>query len=87
MGLADSLGIVTARDDIYTGVIPVYEVLGAPVESGYTPGRPVQSHLKQWMHDRNEEEERYAYAVAENSAEDAAGIAGHLAELKDRKSF
>lgn len=55
------------------------------MESGYSSERPVQSHLVQWIDERNEEEQRHAYAVAQNTAEDAAGIASHLVKLNDRK--
>ncbi|KEQ69224.1 hypothetical protein M436DRAFT_17739, partial [Aureobasidium namibiae CBS 147.97] len=60
MGLADSCDIAAERDDIYTGVYPLYEVLGEPVQSGYSPGRPVQEHLEEWMQRRNAEEKEYA---------------------------
>lgn len=48
------------RDDIWTGVIPLYEVLGNPIESGYGPGRPVQKEVVDWVEKRNAEEKSYA---------------------------
>lgn len=85
MGLADSVDIVTTRDDIYTGVIPLYDVLAEPVESGYTPGRPVQPHLKEWIEQRNAAEREYAVRVADNTPGDADGIAQHLKQINARK--
>lgn len=69
MGLADDLGVVAERDDVYTGVIPIREVLDEPIESGYSPGIPVQGHLREWMEQRNSEEEEYARTAAQNSPE------------------
>ncbi|GAB7353863.1 hypothetical protein MBLNU459_g4222t1 [Dothideomycetes sp. NU459] len=77
MGLADDLAAVTARDEVYTGVIPVREVLDEPIESGYFPGRPVQDHLQDWIAQRNADEEEYARAAAQNSPE-ADKIAEHV---------
>lgn len=78
MGLADSTESVEARDDIYTGVIPVYEVLAEPVESGYSPGRPVQPHLREWIEERNTAEEGYALGAAQNTVQDIDAIAEHV---------
>lgn len=78
MGLADSLEIASIRDDVFTGVIPLHEVLAKPVESGYSPGRPVQTHLKKWIEERNTSEEMYAKSAAQNTAEDAEKIGEHL---------
>ena len=52
------------RDDMYTGVFPLYEVLGDPVASGYTPERPVQQELIDWKLRRNNAEKVYAESVA-----------------------
>lgn len=84
MGLADSLEIATVRDDIYTGVIPLHEVLAEPVESGYSPGRPVQDHLKQWIDERNTSEKDYALGVARNTPDDAEKIEEHVKFIKAR---
>lgn len=78
MGLADSVEIATVRDDIYTGVIPLHEVLAEPTESGYSPGRPIQSHLQEWVNERNTAEKDYAIGAAKNTAEDAEKIAEHV---------
>lgn len=78
MGLADSIEIASERDDVFTGVIPLHEVLAEPVESGYSPGRPVQSHLREWIEERNAVEQDYAVEAASNTAEDAAKIAEHV---------
>ena len=52
------------RDDVWTGVLPVYEVLGDPVESGICPERPVQREIIDWMEKRNTKERAYAEQVA-----------------------
>ena len=83
MGLADSCDIAAERDDIYTGVYPLYEVLGDPVESGYSPGRPVQEHLEEWRIRRNAEEKEYAVKAAENEAEEAETIKEHVKKIEE----
>lgn len=85
MGAADNLEAIIGRDDVYTGVIPVYEMLGEPVQSGYFPERPVQLHLRDWIADRNEEEKTYAHSATEQTAEDTRGMEEHLKELATRK--
>jgi nitroimidazol reductase NimA-like FMN-containing flavoprotein (pyridoxamine 5'-phosphate oxidase superfamily) len=87
MGLADSCEIAAERDDVYTGVYPVYEVLGDPVESGYSPGRPVQEHLMGWRKRRNEEEKEYAIRAAENEAEEAETIVEHVKKIDEIKKL
>lgn len=77
MGLAEDLASAVARDDVYTGVIPLREILDEPVESGYFPGRPVQNHLQEWIEQRNGREQEYARAAAQNSPE-AEQIAKHI---------
>jgi hypothetical protein len=52
------------RDDVWTGAIPLYEVLGEPVQSGYCPERPMQKELVEWKDRRNEEERLYAEEAA-----------------------
>lgn len=85
MGLADSVEIVSARNDVYTGVLPLYEVLAEPVESGYSPGRTVQPCLRKWMEDRNANEEEYAIRVAKNTVEDAKKIDEHVKLMKAQR--
>lgn len=82
MGLADTVDIAAARDDVYTGVIPVREVLDIPVESGYSPGRPVQAHLNDWIERRNEEEKEYAMKAAQNVPEEVEQIADHVRQIE-----
>jgi len=53
------------RDDVWTGVIPLYEVLGEPADSGYFPERPVQKELVDWKNERNDRERKYAELVAQ----------------------
>ncbi|KAG9748131.1 hypothetical protein KCU59_g4133, partial [Aureobasidium melanogenum] len=81
MGLADSCDIAAQRDDIYTGVFPLYETLGEPVESGYAPGRPVQKHLEEWRERRNADEKGYAVRAAENEPEEAETIVEHVKKI------
>lgn len=52
------------RDDVWTGAIPLYEVLGEPVQSGHCPERPMQKELVEWKDRRNEEEQLYAEEAA-----------------------
>ena len=53
------------RDDIWTGAIPLYEVLGNPIESGYCPERPVQKEISDWIEKRNGAEKSYAERVGQ----------------------
>lgn len=85
MGLADSVDIAAKRDDIYTGVLPLYEVLGTPVESGYSPGRVVQEHLEEWREGRNRLEKEYAEGAAQNVPEEAEQIAEHVRQIEGLK--
>jgi hypothetical protein len=82
MGTADSLEAMVGRDDVYTGVVPVHEVLGSPVESGYNAGLPVQQHLKDWIERRNDREKQYAYAATKEADGDLEGIAKHVRNRK-----
>lgn len=81
MGAADNLEAIIGRNDVYTGVVPVYEMLGEPVQSGYFPTRPVQTHLRDWIAHRNEVETTYAYSATEQTAEDTRNMEEHLKEL------
>ena len=51
------------RDDMLPGLLPLYEMLGEPVESGYAPEREV-SEIIMWRDKRNREERAYAEDVA-----------------------
>jgi hypothetical protein len=62
------------RDDVWTGVIPLYEVLGDAVESEYTPGRPIQNQISSWIQKRNADEKSYAERVAQVPLEELANI-------------
>ncbi|ESZ90634.1 hypothetical protein SBOR_8984 [Sclerotinia borealis F-4128] len=53
------------RDDVWTGAVPLYEVLGEPVGSGYCPDRPMQEGLVDWRMRRNEKEKSYAGTAAQ----------------------
>ncbi|KAI9730868.1 MAG: hypothetical protein M1834_005586 [Cirrosporium novae-zelandiae] len=73
MGIAKPAELGT-RDDVYTGVIPLYEVLGEPIDSGYFPERPVQPHLEHWIAERNQTQKDYAVSAAQLSEEDVEQI-------------
>ncbi|KAI5248393.1 hypothetical protein E4T42_05666 [Aureobasidium subglaciale] len=83
MGLADSCEIAAQGKNVYTGVFPLYEVLGEPVESGYSPKRPVQEHLDEWRSTRNEQEKEYAMQAAENQEEEAVTIREHVKKIEE----
>lgn len=73
------------RSDVWTGAIPVYEVLGDPIESGYQPGRPIQSQVGTWIQNRNEAERSYAERVAQVPPDEALEIHklyGHSSSVK-----
>ncbi|GAD92872.1 hypothetical protein BC1G_06677 [Paecilomyces variotii No. 5] len=55
------------REDVWTGVVPLYEVLGTPVSSGGFPAREIQEQLEDWRTSRNEAEKGYAEEVAKPS--------------------
>ncbi|KAL1881581.1 hypothetical protein Plec18167_003178 [Paecilomyces lecythidis] len=55
------------RADVWTGVVPLYEVLGTPVSSGGFPERGIQEQLEDWRASRNETERGYAEEVAKPS--------------------
>ncbi|TGO89932.1 hypothetical protein BPOR_0086g00020 [Botrytis porri] len=48
------------RGDVWTGALPLYEVLGEPVQSVYCGDREVQEGVLDWREKRNREERRYA---------------------------
>lgn len=51
--------------DVWTGCVPVFEVLSDLVESGYCPDRPLQREIADWRRKRNDEEKSYAVRVAQ----------------------
>lgn len=54
------------RKDVWTGAIPLYEVLGEPVGSdgfGYAAVE-LQPEIREWIRRRNEREKAYAEKVA-----------------------
>lgn len=59
--------LVGERDDVWTGVVPVYEVLGEPVGSGVFPERTAKGQVEEWRVGRNEREKGYAERVAQPS--------------------
>ncbi|KAL2817074.1 hypothetical protein BDW59DRAFT_182346 [Aspergillus cavernicola] len=48
----------------WAGVIPVWEQLGEPVESGLTPGAKVSANLRAYIEGRNERQQAYSKCVA-----------------------
>jgi nitroimidazol reductase NimA-like FMN-containing flavoprotein (pyridoxamine 5'-phosphate oxidase superfamily) len=48
----------------WTGVIPLWEQLGEPVESGLTPEATVSKNLQQFIQSRNEKHRGYSESVA-----------------------
>jgi hypothetical protein len=62
------------RNDVWTGVVPVYEVLGSPIESGYRPGLPIQRQVSEWIQRRNDSEKSHAEQVAQVPSEEASKI-------------
>lgn len=55
------------RSDVWTGAIPMWEVLGEPVGSdgfGEYEKREVQEEVREWIEKRNEREREYAVKVA-----------------------
>lgn len=64
------------KSDVWTGAIPVFEVLGEPVESGYRPGLPVQTQISDWIQRRNDKQRTYSERVAQVPPEEAEKIHG-----------
>ncbi|KAF2812642.1 uncharacterized protein BDZ99DRAFT_461296 [Mytilinidion resinicola] len=50
--------------DVWTGIVPLYEHLGEPVESGLTPGVAVPEGLKRFIGERNQRQSEHAVEVA-----------------------
>ncbi|KAJ5676044.1 FMN-binding split barrel [Penicillium macrosclerotiorum] len=48
----------------WAGVIPLWEQLGEPVDSGLTPGAKVSENLKAYIESRNERHQAYSKRVA-----------------------
>ncbi|RDL31793.1 Flavin-nucleotide-binding protein [Venustampulla echinocandica] len=51
-------------DSVWTGVVPVYERLGTPVEAPVNRVKEVPAYLKGWIEERNREGEAYAKKTA-----------------------
>jgi len=49
---------------VWTGIVPLYEHLGEPVESGLTPGVELPGSLRGFIDERNEQQREHAVAVA-----------------------
>lgn len=49
---------------VWTGIIPVYETLGAPVDSGLTNCSSVPSSVMAYILDRNEQHQQYTELAA-----------------------
>lgn len=49
----------------WTGVVPLWEQLGEPIESGLTPGGVVSDTLRQYIDGRNTKQEAYSKKVAQ----------------------
>jgi hypothetical protein len=47
----------------WTGVIPLWEQLGTPVESGLTPGAKVSANLEEFIRRRNKKHRGYSESV------------------------
>ena len=48
----------------WTGVIPVWEQMGQPVDSGLTPGAEVSENLREYIESRNKRQQSYAETMA-----------------------
>lgn len=48
----------------WTGVVPMWEQLGEPVESGLTPGAVVSKNLRNFIDERNAKHRGYSETVA-----------------------
>ncbi|KAL4784443.1 hypothetical protein BJX76DRAFT_367645 [Aspergillus varians] len=48
----------------WTGIVPVWEQLGEPVESGLTPGAKVSQSLRGYIEERNARQQAYSKRVA-----------------------
>jgi uncharacterized protein len=55
-------------DKVWTGVVPVYEVLGEPVPGPYNRVLEVPEHVREWRERVGEENERYAVGAARKDA-------------------
>lgn len=52
-------------NSVWTGVVPVYEVLGAPERAGDSKVEEVPEHVLKYIAERNEKSKRLAYEAAE----------------------
>ena len=55
---------------VWTGVVPVYTVLGEPVASDYNRVKEVPGYLKDFVKDTNVEEKEYASEAVKEVAEE-----------------
>ncbi|KAH8723384.1 hypothetical protein GQ44DRAFT_685163 [Phaeosphaeriaceae sp. PMI808] len=55
-------------DGVWTGVVPVYERLGPPVDGPYNRVKSVPAHVGGWVEGENRERERYAVDAARKPA-------------------
>jgi hypothetical protein len=62
---------VGERQDVFTGVVPLYEVLGEPVSSGVLPGRESQMQMEIEEEPRGESPRGEGGAARRSRAEDS----------------
>jgi len=55
-------------DTVWTGVIPLYEVLGDPIVGPYNRVPNIPEHVTRYVKERNEQEENYAIDAANKPA-------------------
>jgi nitroimidazol reductase NimA-like FMN-containing flavoprotein (pyridoxamine 5'-phosphate oxidase superfamily) len=55
-------------DSVWTGVVPVYERLGSPIEGPYNRVKEVPDHVGRWVMAENERREKYAVEAANKPA-------------------
>lgn len=55
-------------DEVWTGVVPVYERLGTPVEGPYNRVKEVPGHVGRWVEEENGRREGYAGEAARKDA-------------------
>ncbi|KAL2262054.1 hypothetical protein VTK26DRAFT_2617 [Humicola hyalothermophila] len=57
------------RERVWTGVVPVWSVMGEPVEAGYNRVEGVPGYLEEWRTEMNKDAEAYAKENAVDKAE------------------
>lgn len=68
---ADAAGDVADEglvDRVWTGVVPVYQVLGEPIPSPYNRVEQVPEHVETFVRESNEEALQYATAAGKKAA-------------------